>query len=155
MSSRRWPLEYYAQAIDKIYSKFQAKFVIGVGRDEMHLASKLTNMANANIINLAGLLDIIELGALIRRCNLFITNDTGPMHIAAILKTPLIAVRGSTDFVRFDPRNISDKVIVLYKKVDCAPCEKVECEDLKCLKIISPAEVIEGALKLLGVENLR
>jgi ADP-heptose:LPS heptosyltransferase len=71
------------------------------------------------------------------------------MHIAAILKTPLVAIFGPGSLVRFDPRNISDKVVVIYKKVDCSPCNKIKCESLECLKNIYPEEVISAASSLI------
>jgi len=141
MPSRRWPIDNFSKVIDDINKRISCKFVITGGVDEI----------NAKIIDLVGKLTIRELGALIKECNLFITNDTGPMHVAAILRIPLVAIFGPGDITRFDPRNISDKAIVLYKKVDCAPCEKVECEDLKCLKIILPEEVKEAIGKLLNI----
>ncbi len=153
MPSRRWPVENFSKVIEGIHEKMTCKFVITGGRDEAGLARKLLRGVNVKIISLAGRLNIKELGALIRRGNLFITNDTGPMHIAAILGVPLISIFGPGDITRFDPRNISNKVIVLYKKVECAPCEKVTCKSLKCLKIISPEEVVEAALRILGRKN--
>lgn len=153
MPSRRWPVENFAEIIKKLLSAVKVKFVITGGKEEAGLTKKLIKLINVNspdVIDFTGKLNIKELGALIKRCSLFIANDTGPMHIAAILKTPLIAILGPGDITRYDPRNITDKAIVLYKKADCAPCEKTECDDLRCLKIISPEEVYKSALKLLN-----
>lgn len=149
MPSRRWPIENFSCVIDEVHKKILSKFLITGGREELSLAKKLMKITNAKIINLSGKLNIIELSALIKRCNLFISNDTGPMHIAAILRTPLVAIFGPGDITRFDPRNISNKTVVLYKNAECAPCEKVECKNLKCLKVISPKEVTEATLTLL------
>jgi ADP-heptose:LPS heptosyltransferase len=71
------------------------------------------------------------------------------MNIAAILKTPLVAIFGPGQIIRFDPRVISEKSTLLYKRADCAPCVRVECESRKCLKAISPQEVADAALRLL------
>ena len=150
MPSRRWPIENFSQVIKEISKRIPfSKFVITGGRDETNLGKKLVKITDVRMINLAGKLNIEELGALIKRCSLYISNDTGPMHIAAILKTPLVAIFGPGDITRFGPRNISDKVLVLYKKVDCAPCEKISCSDLKCLRAINPGEVVDLALHLL------
>ena len=150
MPSRRWPIENFSQVIKEISKRIPfSKFVITGGEDEVNLGEKLTEITEARTLNLAGKLNIEELGALIRRCSLYISNDTAPMHIAAVLKRPLIAIFGPGDITRFDPRNISDKAKVLYKKVDCAPCEKVSCSDLKCLRAINPGEVVDLALHLL------
>lgn len=150
MPSRAWPVENFAKVIEDINRRISCRFVITGGRDEVNLAKHLTVITDAKVANLAGKLNTAELGALIKRCNVFIANDTGPMHIAAILKTPLVAIFGPGDITRFDPRNISQKATVLHKKVECAPCEKTECRTMKCLKIIHPEEVVEAALGLVS-----
>lgn len=151
--SHRWPFENLLQAAQKIGKKITCKFVLAGGKDELGAelcaAYRVIAPADIKIINLAGKLAINELGALIARSNLFIVNDTGPMHIAAALKVPLVAVFGPGYMAQFDPRCISDKAVVLYKKADCAPCNKIYCDSIKCLKAISPEEVTNAALELL------
>lgn len=151
--AHRWALRNFSKVIGEIHKKIPCKFVVTGAKDEVHLVRKLIEITNTNAINFAGELNIKELGALIRRCDLYISNDTGSMHIAAILKTPLVAIFGPGDITRYDPRNISDEAVVLYKKVDCAPCERSKCESMKCLKAISPGEVVESTLKLLKKDN--
>jgi ADP-heptose:LPS heptosyltransferase len=153
MPSRRWPVESFCGIIEDISKRISCKFVITGGKGEQNLGQRLMRINNARIINFIDKLNLKELCALIKRCKLFITNDTGPMHIAAILKTPLVAIFGPGDIVRFDPRNISDKAEVLYQKADCAPCEKVVCKDLRCLTVITPKEAIEASLRLLQKDN--
>jgi ADP-heptose:LPS heptosyltransferase len=75
------------------------------------------------------------------------------MHIAAVLKTPLVAILGPGDMVRFNPANISNNVIVLYKKTGCAPCNKKECGSMKCLKAVSVKEVKDAVLSLLNIAS--
>jgi len=152
-STRRWSVENFSKVINAVGNKTACKFVITGGKDEIGLANKLARLVNTKVVNLSGKLNFPELVALIKRCDIFISNDTGPMHIAVILKTPLVAIFGAGDIIRFDPRNISDKAIVLYKKVECAPCEKFKCADLKCLKIITPGDAVEAALSLLDKKN--
>jgi ADP-heptose:LPS heptosyltransferase len=147
MPSRRWPAENFFEAMNLIRSKVRCKFVITGGRSEAGLAKRLEGR---DAVNLAGKLSLSETGALIKRCRLFISNDTSPMHMAAVLRTPLVAIFGPGDIVRFDPRNISDKVQVLYKKAPCAPCEKVTCKEMACLKAVSPEEVTDAAMRLVG-----
>ena len=149
MHSHRWLLKNFAEVIDALAGKVKCKFVITGGAWETDLFRRLEEMVNVGIIDLTNRTTIKELTALIKRCNLYITNDTGPMHIAAILKTPLVAIFGPGYLTRFDPRNISDKAIVLHKKAECSPCNRVECDSMKCLKIISPDEVAEAALRLI------
>lgn len=149
MPSRRWPIKNFSRVIKEINNKIHARFIITGGKGEADLGEELARVDSAKVINLVNKLKIKELEALIKRCNLFISNDTGPMHFAAVLKTPLIAIFGPGDIVRFDPRNISDKAVVFYKKTGCAPCENTTCDSLECLKEILPEEVINAANSLL------
>ncbi len=91
------------------------------------------------VINLAGKTTIRELIALIKECDVFLTNDSGPMHIAAALKVPLLALFGSTSDVKTGPYK-NGKVI--HKRVECSPCYKRVCPiDFRCMKRIEVDEV--------------
>jgi heptosyltransferase-2 len=151
MPSRRWPLENFSKAIDEISQKIDGRFIITGEKGDSPLARELKEInPNLKIIDVAGKLNIKELGAIITRCRVYITNDTGPMHLVAILKTPLIAIFGPGDIIRYDPRRISDKALVLYKKMDCAPCNRATCRARECLRVISPGEAAAVALRLIG-----
>jgi heptosyltransferase-2 len=145
--SRRWPIENFARAIELIYRNAPRRFVITGSKSEAPLAVALKKSVDIKIIDLCGKLNVKETAALMMRCRVFISNDTGPMHIAAALNVPLVAIFGPGDITRYDPRKISDRVTVLYKKAPCAPCVRHRCNDMKCLKSVSPEEVAEAALK--------
>ena len=155
MPSRRWPIENFVKLAEDLPKRIPCKLVATGQKSEISLVKELVRASRGEVINLAGKLSIIELGALIKRCNLFVSNDTGPMHISAIVGTPLVAIFGPGDIAHYDPRNISDKAVVLFEKVDCAPCAKIECQTMKCLKKIHPEEVIEAALGLVSYRNKR
>jgi heptosyltransferase-2 len=151
--SHRWDIRNFSQIIDKISSEISCKFVITGGSDEVNLSERLRESTSSHIVNMAGRLDIEELFALVKRCNLFITNDTGPMHIAAAFNTPLVAVFGPGYLKRYDPRTIHEKAEVFYKQRVCAPCDNVECASMECLQDISPEEVTGSILRLLNPEK--
>jgi heptosyltransferase-2 len=91
------------------------------------------------VINLAGKTSLRELVALIDCCSLFLTNDSGPMHIAAALKKPLVALFGSTNDTSTGPYGSGT---VIHKHVECSPCYKRECPiDFRCMTRISVDEV--------------
>ena len=140
--SHRWPIENFAEAIAGLDKITNYRFVITGDRQDVAIASRLTKMTDAKIINTTNELSVGQLAALIKMCKIYIANDTGPMHIAAVVKTPLVAIFGPGYVRRFDPRNISDKAVVLYRKVDCAPCNRTNCNSLRCLRSIAPKEVI-------------
>ena len=146
--SRRWPKEYFLEVINRLSEKSAYKFVISGGPDEKELGEYFSKKALANVIDTAGRITLDESFALIKRCNLFISNDTGPMHFATILKTPLVAIIGPGDIGHYDPRAVSEKVIVLKKDIECAPCSKLTCDDMRCSKAITPDEVMQAVEKL-------
>ena len=86
---------------------------------------------------------------LIRRCDLLLTNDSGPMHIAAAVKTPVVALFGPEKPSTFRPYTSPELSRVLVKPVDCRPCKKSQCNNAVCLDAISPEEVTHACLDLL------
>lgn len=102
----------------------------------------------SRVINFAGLTSLRELAALIQQCTLLLTNDSGPMHIADALGTPLVALFGSTSDVVTGPYRSSGKVI--HKHVSCSPCYQRTCPiDFRCMRQISSQEVVEEMQHIL------
>ena len=105
-----------------------------------------------DVVNLAGKTTLRELIGSIAACDLFLTNDSGPMHIAAAVKTPLVALFGSTNDVATGPYEFGR---VIHKRVPCSPCYKRVCPiDFPCMHEIGVDEVI-NALRLPGGESRR
>ncbi|MCM8796420.1 MAG: glycosyltransferase family 9 protein [Candidatus Omnitrophica bacterium] len=147
--SHRWPVENFIKVIEWLDKKIQCKFIVTGDAQDKIIIEQIRRKTGVKIINLEERLSIGELGALISMCSLYIANDTGPMHIAAILNTPLVAIFGPGYINRFDPRSISNKAVVMYKRSGCAPCDKTSCKKTDCLRNISPEEVLEASLGLL------
>lgn len=105
------------------------------------------------IINLAGKTSLRELMAFIQKCSLFLTNDSGPMHVASALGTPLIALFGSTSDSTTGPYHGG---VVIHKHVPCSPCYRRECplKDFRCMKEIEVQEVYHEIQRFLYIENL-
>lgn len=100
------------------------------------------------VVNLAGMTQLRELVGLIEACDVFLTNDSGPMHIAAAVRTPLLALFGSTSDVATGPYNFGK---VIHKHVSCSPCYLRTCPiDFKCMKKIEVDEVVLELKKMLG-----
>ena len=150
--SHRWQEQNFSEVMRQLYRQLNCRFVITGSTDEYALVERIIRKSNVKALNLAGKLNIPELGALLKRCELCISNDTASMHIAAIVHTPLVALFGPGYVRRYNPQKIFDRAIVLYKKADCAPCNKFSCKSMKCLKDISVDEVFQAAVRLL-IEN--
>ena len=148
-SAKRWYPERFAAAGAELAQKWGAKLLIFGGPGEVAIANDIEGALQGNCLNLAGKLTVRELMALIQRCDFFISNDSGPMHIAAAFGVPLVAIFGSTDHRTTYP--FSDNSAVVRQEVDCAPCLKRECPiDHRCMKGVSAADVVAAAEKLRG-----
>ena len=122
---KRWPEDNYAQVADALVREYAAKILILRGPDEAELERNLqSTMQSESIIHAPG--SIRELTALINRCNLFVCNDSGPMHIAAALDVPTVAIFGPTDHVAWKP--LSDAATIVRRDMPCWPCSAHKCK---------------------------
>jgi ADP-heptose:LPS heptosyltransferase len=125
--------------------------VIGGSGDRL-LAEEVVLASSGNAMSLAGETDLSELIALMRGARVVITNDSGPMHIAAALKIPVIAVFGPTSPVLTGPYGKGH--VILQSKEPCAPCFRRECADMKCMRGITPETVTEKVHAVLKMGDI-
>jgi heptosyltransferase-2 len=147
-SAKRWYPERFASVAGQLATEWSAKIIIFGGPGETDMAADIEDRLDEDTcLNLAGKTTIRELMALIRRCNFFVTNDSGPMHIAAAFDVPIVAIFGSTDHTGTSP--YSDKTVVVHKDVECAPCKLRECPtDHRCMTAVSVEDVMDAARRL-------
>lgn len=142
-SAKRWYPERFAAVAAELSRKWGGKVVVFGGPGETAIARDIEAALGGRCLNVAGTLTVRELMALIKRCNFFVTNDSGPMHIAAAFNVPLVAIFGSTDHRTTYP--FSDNSIVVREDVECAPCLKRECPtDHRCMKEVTAGKVLEA-----------
>jgi heptosyltransferase-2 len=109
-------------------------------------------LGDSSIINVAARTTLLDLCTLLRFCKLLLTNDTGPMHVAAAIGTPVVSIWGSTSPELTGP--LSPRSIVIRQPVECSPCFLRECPiDFRCMQRIQVDEVVKAVLKQLGVEE--
>lgn len=139
--TKEWPAEHYASLIKMIIAD-GCSVVLAGGPDDTAKGEKITELAGKpmQLINLIGQTSLRELAALIKGCKLFISADTGPLHFAAALKKPLIAMYGPTKADRTGPYG-SDDATVILSTAACAGCLKKECDDWHCMYDITPEMV--------------
>jgi heptosyltransferase II len=148
-SAKRWYPERFAAAGAELAQKWGAKILVFGGPGEVAIANDIEGALQGNCLNLAGKLTVRELMALIQRCDFFISNDSGPMHLAAAFGVPLVAIFGSTDHRTTYP--YSGNSVIVRREVDCAPCLKRECPiDHRCMKGVTADDVVAAAVKLRG-----
>lgn len=146
-SAKRWYPERFAAVAAELAVAWDARVVITGGPGEIAIAADIERELSGSCVNLAGTMTVRELMALIKRCDFFITNDSGPMHIAAAFGVPLVAIFGPTDHASTYP--LAEHAIVVRETVACAPCMKRECPtDHRCMTSVTPEVVVAAALEL-------
>jgi ADP-heptose:LPS heptosyltransferase len=88
------------------------------------------------------------------KLKLFICNDSGPMHMAAALGLPVVALFGPGDIAQWNCYLGAENVAIIRHRVSCSPCQKISCQNHKCMELITVTEVYEAAKKLLYNEIL-
>lgn len=146
-SAKCWLPDRFQKVVERLLERPNV-FVLFFGDPAgTPLVNDICSKFSERVINLAGKTNIRELMALIQLCSVFLTNDSGPMHMAAALKTPLIALFGSTSDVKTGPYK-SGKVI--HKHVECSPCYKRVCPiDFRCMTRIEVDEVYQEIMRVL------
>jgi heptosyltransferase-2 len=138
--AKRWPAEKFAALGNLLQERNKATVLITGAGNERELAEFVSSLMAKKPINLSGQTSLRMLAGLISQSNLFITNDTGPMHMANALKIPVIAVFGPTNPSVTGPYQQPSAVV--KKDVPCWPCAYRECPfDHRCMMNISPEEV--------------
>lgn len=150
--AKRWMPTRFAEVAIRVSQQFNCRWLIVGGPGDRDLARGIADaLAAANmdadaIINVAGQTTLAELCVLLKRCRLCLTNDTGPMHIAYALGTPIIAIFGSTAPELTGP--LGDRSCVIRQPVECSPCFLRECPiDFRCMTRITVDQVVDAVLK--------
>lgn len=150
--SKRWQAHNFAETADRLVDKYHAKIVIISDSQSAGLAGIVTSSMKNGCLNLSGKTTVADLASVLRRADLFISNDSGPVHIACAVGTPVIAIFGRRDAglspLRWGPTGATD--IVLHKDVGCARCLAHDCKNgFKCLDAVTVDEVVDAAGKIL------
>lgn len=147
--ARRWPVERFAAVADYVADRYQARVILTGGPGEDETVAAVAAAMTTQPVNLAGRTSLGGLAAVIDRLDLFISNDTGPAHIATALDTPSIRLIGPADHRRWAPLDTLRHPFV-RRDVACNPCPYWECPiDHRCLRRIQPEAVIELVEQLL------
>lgn len=150
--TKRWtPAGFAAVADDLLAGGFGVAFFGGpMDRENVAEIRRLMKRGDhPRIAVFTGRTDLLSLAALIRKCAVFLTNDSGPMHVAVAQKTPTVAIFGSSNEVGYKP--YGDKAVVLTAAgIGCRPCGQHKCDHHSCMVGITPATVLPNVLKLAG-----
>jgi heptosyltransferase-2 len=148
-TAKRWPPERFAAAAALVARRTGARVAIVGSAAERPLAQQIAAQLGASARVLCGETTLAELVGVLRELRLLLTNDSGPMHLAAALGTPLVAVFGSTDWTETAP--VSERARVVREEAECAPCKLRECPiDHRCMTRVRVDRVAATALELLA-----
>jgi heptosyltransferase-2 len=152
--SKIWPEARFAEAADKLAGKYGFKIFIVAGPKDISRAEMVSKTMHSPAINLAGKTSVSQLASLLNRCRLFISNDSGPVHIASAVGTPVISIFGRNQKglspTRWGPVGPKDKI--LHKEVGCIKCLAHNCKKgFACLKAINVEDVLSSADSILAL----
>ena len=150
--SKIWPPERFAEVADRLSQKYGFKTVIVAGPRDTEKAKIMQEHMRTPALNLAGKVSVSQLASILKRCDLFISNDSGPVHIATAVATPVISIFGRAQIglgpMRWGPLGQKDKY--LHKDAGCITCLAHNCvRGFACLKSISVDDVIAAADEVL------
>ncbi len=151
-SAKRWLPERFAEVIRRVITELNGRVILFGSKAEIEIANEITShfsLPTSHFLNLAGKTDLRQLAALISECDAFVTNDSGPMHMASALLVPVVAVFGSTDSAATGPFGEGHKIV--NKNLSCSPCMERECPEkhLKCMTDITTDDVFSALKEIL------
>ncbi len=152
-SAKCWLPERFREVALTMVDKTDATVLFFGDANGVSLTKEICRDLPPRVVNLAGMTSLRELMCLISLCDVLLTNDSGPMHIAAALGTEVVALFGSTDPVVTGPYGGGT---VILKQVKCSPCFQRTCPiDFRCMKEITAEEVISTLLKVFHEKRAR
>ncbi|HZT23600.1 MAG TPA: lipopolysaccharide heptosyltransferase II [Verrucomicrobiae bacterium] len=150
--AKRWPVEKFIATAQEIRRRTGGVWILFGGKSDEPIAGRIESALASRslaLFNLAGRTSLRELMALLKSCRVLLTNDTGPMHLAAALEVPVVAVFGSTAPELTGPVSSAPGTIV-KSDAPCSPCFLRECPiDFRCMNGISVERVVEAVVAVL------
>ena len=152
-ASKMWPQENFAKTADALIEKFGLRAVLISGREHIDLGEKVRNLMKHEPVFLCGKTSLRDLAVLFKKTSLFISNDSGPIHIACAIGAPVVSIFSRNE-KGLSPRRwgpLGSKAIALHKDVGCTECLAHNCKKaFLCLRSVTVKEVVEKASELLS-----
>ena len=147
----RWGTDRFAALADRISQELSAKVIIIGGAEDRLLAEEIRTKARSRPLAMTGKASILEAGALLEKCRLLVSGDTGPLHLAAAVGTPVLALFGAADPARTGPVGSGHRVMQA-EGVACVPCKSRSCKnriERECMEKISVDSVFEAVRAMI------
>jgi len=151
--SRMWLIERWIDLVNRLLDyDINLQVVLTGSESDRQLTDKVENsIQNQRVLNMAGVLDLCSAAALIDRLDLLITPDTGPLHIAAAMKTPTITISVAGNSVESNPIDKEIPHVFIQKPITCSPCIDKRCKNATCMEQISTEEVLSAVIQTLKI----
>lgn len=147
-SAKRWFPDRFAAVADALADEWDAAVVLLGSAKEAPLSDEIEGAMRRKPVKLTGKTTVREMMALLEACAFLVTNDSGPMHVAAALGTPLTAIFGPTEWARTSPWTKKAR-LVRAEGIACAPCKRRECDrEPFCMLGVTPQMVVDASLGL-------
>jgi lipopolysaccharide heptosyltransferase II len=149
--AKRWPPERFAEVAAKISAQSSAQWILFGTKKDAAIGEQIAAGIGDHCVNRIGHTTLDQLIGELRECRLVLTNDTGTMHLAALLGVPVVAIFGSTEPRLTGP--LGNRHVILRHQVECSPCFLRECPiDFRCMKAVSAQEAADAVLSILAQE---
>jgi len=160
---KRWPLDRFAEVAEQLHDEFGARIALVGGPDERPASQDVQRRLPVTVVDAVGKLSVLQTAALLQRCDLLITNDSGPMHLAAAVDTPVVAIFGPTDIEKNPPISLGATHRIVRRPLPCSPCYRQGMNDAnfqcaspdcprRCLTDVSANDVIRHARAALDAD---
>ncbi len=147
--AKRWLPERFAEVAARVSAQSSAQWILFGTKNDVPTGDQIATAIGDHCVNRIGHTTLDQLIDELRECRLLLTNDTGTMHLAALLGVPVVAIFGSTEPRLTGP--LGDGHIILRHHVECSPCFLRECPiDFRCMKAVRSEEVADAVLSILG-----
>jgi ADP-heptose:LPS heptosyltransferase len=142
---RKWQKEKFAKLADFLIENYNYKIFFTGGKSEKKLVEEIQCLMKNPSLDFSDSTNLRELAELISRCKFFVSNDTGPLHLASAMKVPVVSFFGPNTPLLYGP--LGENNLIFYKKMKCSPCttnfneKSTKCKHFKCINNISFEEV--------------
>lgn len=153
-SYKWWPGEYFSTVLRELSRNFQARFLLFSTQQEAAVARSIAENMEKETLLVQGEFDLLEAAGLMKQCALMIANDSGPLHMALALDIPTVALIGADSPLRIGPYQVPNSAYLYHKEAVCPEvrCLNKKCRDNRCLKAITPEEVLGVIEERFGKE---
>ena len=151
-SVNRWSTDSFAALADRLAADMRARVVVIGGPADVPLADAIAAKSKSRLLLLAGKLDLLQFAAVLQECDLLVSGDTGPMHMATAVGTPVLALFGAADPARTGPVGAGHRVLQA-EGITCVPCRSRVCKQtppLACMDGISGDAVFDAIREMLN-----